>query len=104
MVYQSARRVYRDWSVIRDRISYGWNQPSRSRFQGLGRRIQADHSARRGGLVARAVHAMGWKRTCAMTRPLRRNHLWIWICLSILLSVLFTAALLFGSLQHRGIR
>src|SRR5258708_10994734 len=50
MVYQSARRVYRDWAVIRDRISYGGNQPSRSRFQGLGRRIQADHSTRRGGL------------------------------------------------------
>ena len=28
-----------------------------------------------------------------MTRPLRRNHLRIWICLSILLSVLFTAGL-----------
>jgi hypothetical protein len=29
-----------------------------------------------------------------MIQPLRRDHLWIWICLSAVLFVLFTAGLL----------
>ena len=29
-----------------------------------------------------------------MTKPLRRTHLWIWVVVSALLSVLFTAGLI----------
>ena len=28
-----------------------------------------------------------------MIQPLRRNHFWIWICLAVMLPVLFIAAL-----------
>src|SRR5437667_12334550 len=92
---ERAKWVRSDWGAVRRFFRGHRRQSSRSCRKGFGPWLQAHYPARSCGAVAIASGAVDPRRAADyMIQPLRRSHFWIWIVLSVLLSVLFTAGLI----------